>query len=929
MADENKSIQLDPTAHPGAMVCLCLSPEQQQALRGAAGLPDAEADHITLCYLGPDAGVLVEQKNAIVAGLTSLAECTAPLNGTIGGVARFAASESSDGQDVCVALYDCACLPDLRQAVCACCGGSPSEHGFIPHITLVSIAPGAPLPVEQLERAPLTFGAISLIWGGERIDLPLMGGTMAEGSPAEEALETPAEEAAEMKGAQVNAKDEGIVAKIGAAGGNRGDEILVWRHKETGKWAVSVGDWASSETIDAIRKVLGDDAEIDAEWRPGDDYEAVKTLGAERAAALIPEEDEADDDAAKDDTSARAMGGAVKSLADDSYRVRTRGIVWGGHDLEGDSLVRGQTDLGATRSFVGMPVYYDHAERGIKSQIGVVTDVDEDEQGITFDIELDRSRKYVEDIRALARQGVLGSSTSAIPHLVRRRRGVIKRWIAGEISLTPEPMEPRTHPAFAGKAVLQEETSMGEETKPNEAQTAGADVARLETEIAGLKATHADEVKSLRTALSTAEAASTALATEVKSVRTDLDAVRSLPAVKNRDPHAAAEALGGAIGGGMNALAGVPNGYHYFKALTMISYPGQPTKQTEYPEGIFGGFVKAAFMANKPSPAVQRDAIKALTDVYGVSMESDAAKALGTQAGVSGAFLIPEQFIPTLMMIAQQNDVLYGRTMVIPADGGEIVIPALDPSTAFAEGQSAYYGGVSISWGSDDADPAATEPKFKQVRLKTNSMKAFTRVKNALMMRSAIAIDAVVSNLLGGAIGRARDYAILRGTGVGQPLGVLNSPATIDVGGSAIDFATLTGMEDNVIPERDDNYVWIIHSKKRSAIWALQQTNNTLVTILPNLRDRPSTVLLGRPIAWTDKTPFASGDVSNTVNLIDPSMIVVAEFQGLALAVSDQARFEQDETVIRAIMSLDAQPWLINKVAVTSTPDYVSGFITI
>ena len=123
--------------------------------------------------------------------------------------------------------------------------------------------------------------------------------------------------------------------------------------------------------------------------------------------------------------------------------------------------------------------------------------------------------------------------------------------------------------------------------------------------------------------------------------------------------------------------------------------------------------------------------------------------------------------------------------------------------------------------------------------------------------------------------------------------------------------------------------MWIIHSKKRSAVWSLQQTNNALVTLLPNLRDRPTTNLLGRPVLFTDKTPYTNGSVTNTVNLVDPSMYVVSEFQGIALAVSDQARFEQDQTVIRAIMSVDGQPWLTNKIAVTSTPDYASGFVTI
>lgn len=861
MNTDTKAIQpIDPAAHPGAMACLCLSPEQQQTLRDAAGMPDAECDHVTLVYVAGEAAEIEANKNQLLTGLAQIAQTTAPLAGEIGGVARFAASESSEGRDVCVALYDCPALPTLYSAICCClesCGiEPPAEHGFTPHITLAYLDSGAAMPVEQLDRAPLMFDALSLIWASERIDLPFQAqyanGVMEDG-------------------------------------------------KALGTGSIVAG----------------------AALVPDDDAE--------------PDDDDPNEARENEKPASIARGGAVKSLPDNPYRLRTRGIVWGGYDLLGDQFVRGETDLGAKRSFVGMPVYWDHsdfsAKNPIKSQIGTVVYADEDDRGINFEIELDRSKRYVDDIKALERAGALGSSTGAIDYLIKRRQGKLKRWIVGEISLTPEPMEPRTHAALAGKSLAQGEHTMGG-TQPNEGQAAGADIARLDTEVKALRSAldeRTTEAKGLKTALADSEARNTALATEVKSVRTDLDEIRSMPAVKNRGtPQATAEALGGAIGGGLNARADeAPNSYHNFKALTMVSHPGSPTRMTMYPEGVFGGFVKAIFNTYKPSPGIARDAIKALEEVYGASCDTDAAKSLGTQAGVSGAYTIPEQFIPTLMMIAKQNDVFYGRTMVIPADGGEIVIPALDPSTAYSEGQSAYYGGVTVTWSNDDAAPTLTQPTFKQIRLKTNALKASTRIANQLMMRSAVAIDAVVSNLLGGAIGRARDYACIRGTGLGQPLGFINSPAAIDVGGSAIDFTTLAGMEDQVIPERDDNYVWIIHSKKRSAVWALQQTNNTLVTLLPNLRDRPTTALLGRPIAWTDKTPFVSGDVSNTINLVDPSMYVVAEFQGIALAVSDQARFEQDETVIRAILSVDGAPWLTNKVAVTSTPDYVSGFVTI
>lgn len=841
-----KAVAIDPEAHPGAMIALMLSDEQRALITtGVPGRVVREADHCTLVYLADDAAALIAAKPAIVAALAEHAATLPPLSVRLNGYGRFA----GDGVEYpLVLLLDAPALDALQAGLADCLTaigvGQAPRHGFTPHVTLSYLPADAPLPQPDPEvwagERSLLFGALSLVWAGERIDLPMLG-----------VEETPAEEA---------------------------DEVTTEGRFLT---EADIRDYDDAQS-DLEADLEADRARLAARFTP-DEMATLEQLGLVYAAP------------------------AMKSLAapdpENPYLLRKYFVVWGGRDLVGDTFTR-ETDLGLSRSLKGMPVYYDHAQRGIKSQVGwIIDDGEDDGDGIVVSIELDRNRRYVADLIAMERAAGLGSSSAAPPHLVQRRSGSIKRWIAAELSLTPTPAEPRTlalkslpESATEGDPAPQQESPM-DDVSTSTAPDSAADVA--------------------------------ALRGEITAVRAELTELKSMPAVaKQRDPLKAVEELGGAVGGGMQARASeydASGRYHYLKS---VSRPGAPARTDLYPEGVFGGFVKALFMA-QTSISHSRDAMKALKDMYGADPDSPAAKSLGTQAGVSGAFMIPEQFIPMLMQIAAQSDVLYGRTMVIPADGGEIVIPALNHGGSFVAGQSQYFGGVSITWGDDDADPSDTQPNFKQVRLKTNAMKAKTRVKNSLLMRSAITIDSVVSQLLGAAIGRARDYAILRGTGQGQPLGVLNSPATIDVGGSAVDFATLAGMEDNVIPERDENYVWVIHTKKRSSIYSLQQTNNTLVTFLPDLRGKPQAVLLGRNIAWTDKAPFTSGDVSNTVNLIDPSMIVCAEFQGIALAVSDQARFEQDETVFRAICSLDAQPWLTDKIQVTSTPDYVSGFITI
>jgi HK97 family phage major capsid protein len=137
----------------------------------------------------------------------------------------------------------------------------------------------------------------------------------------------------------------------------------------------------------------------------------------------------------------KSYGSGVKAVGD--YVVRGRGIVYGGKDLTGDVFTK-STDLGDTRSFVGTPVYYDHGLGSIRGQIGTVKAWTPVGDGIDVQIELDKRLDYIDDVMKLVKSGALGLSTGALSHLVVRQDGELKRWVVGEISLTPTPAEPRT-----------------------------------------------------------------------------------------------------------------------------------------------------------------------------------------------------------------------------------------------------------------------------------------------------------------------------------------------------------------------------------------------------------------------------------------------------------------------------------------------------
>lgn len=132
----------------------------------------------------------------------------------------------------------------------------------------------------------------------------------------------------------------------------------------------------------------------------------------------------------------------VLSATADTYRIGGYGVLFGGADLDGESFTP-ETDY-QLELVPRKPVYYDHAQRDIKTPLGVTAAVTADDDGLWIEAELDRSRVYTERVMALIHAGRLGWSSGSVAHLAQREGGIIKTWPVVEFSLTPTPAEPRT-----------------------------------------------------------------------------------------------------------------------------------------------------------------------------------------------------------------------------------------------------------------------------------------------------------------------------------------------------------------------------------------------------------------------------------------------------------------------------------------------------
>jgi broad specificity phosphatase PhoE/2'-5' RNA ligase/cation transport regulator ChaB len=135
--------------------------------------------HLTLAYLGKSEEVNANLLPALETTLKTFADRHAPVMGELGGPGRFAATEHSDGKDVCIAMFESKDIQDFRRELVEAleaAGFAPRKNfGYTPHTTLAYIDPAADLPVQRVDPIPVTFGSVVLCVGRDRKEFPLTG----------------------------------------------------------------------------------------------------------------------------------------------------------------------------------------------------------------------------------------------------------------------------------------------------------------------------------------------------------------------------------------------------------------------------------------------------------------------------------------------------------------------------------------------------------------------------------------------------------------------------------------------------------------------------------------------------------------------------------------------------------------------------------
>jgi HK97 family phage major capsid protein len=301
-------------------------------------------------------------------------------------------------------------------------------------------------------------------------------------------------------------------------------------------------------------------------------------------------------------------------------------------------------------------------------------------------------------------------------------------------------------------------------------------------------------------------------------------------------------------------------------------------------------------------------------------------KDLVENVGASGGFLVPIEQRETMFSIPAPEAIVRPRATVVPMRRRQIQWPVLD-QTNTTSGRPAWFGGVRALWTEEGEYKTETDPAFRQINLVAHKLVSLTEASDELLDDSAIALEALLTQLFTGAISWYEEEAFINGTGAGQPLGVIGAGATFVQGRAA---AGAVGLVDiiNMLEHSYGNPVWLI---SRSVLPSLMQLNgpaaNPSYVFMPSARDGMPGTLFGYPVFYNEHCPIlgSRGDVG----LYDFRYYLIGDRQATTIDSSKHDKFRYDLTVWRGVHRVDGQPWLSQPIYMSDGSTQQSPFVVL
>ena len=222
--------------------------------------------------------------------------------------------------------------------------------------------------------------------------------------------------------------------------------------------------------------------------------------------------------------------------------------------------------------------------------------------------------------------------------------------------------------------------------------------------------------------------------------------------------------------------------------------------------------------------------------------------------GPDGGFVIPPAFQDGIMEIVFAPDSFAGRCDPHRTTGRQLTIP-FDPNAVYAP------GGIKASWRGEGETGTQTKVEIEERELKLECVTGIVPI-TAEMLEDSPNIGDYVQRGLGRAVDWALTSAIMRGSGVKRPRGILAGDPSVpadkagriivpkEVGQAAgtVVYKNILKMWAKLNGMCRMNAVWVITQDVETELLTMTGPDNKLIYSPVPLNEKPYTTLLGRPV---------------------------------------------------------------------------------
>jgi HK97 family phage major capsid protein len=281
-----------------------------------------------------------------------------------------------------------------------------------------------------------------------------------------------------------------------------------------------------------------------------------------------------------------------------------------------------------------------------------------------------------------------------------------------------------------------------------------------------------------------------------------------------------------------------------------------------------------------------------------------------------GGFLVQTDFSSKMLQDVFQTGILASRCQRVTISGNSngTKMNGVD-ETSRATGSR--FGGIRGYWAGEADEKTKSKPKFRQIELNLKKLVGLCYATDE-MLDDAAQLEGVIRNGFVSEFGFLLDDAIVNGTGLGQPLGILNSGALVTQtaesgqGNNTVIGKNVIKMWSRLFPSSKANAAWFINQEVEPQLQQMSLGDGTsfgqLVYTPPGgLSGAPYGTLFGRPVIPIEQCQ-ALGTAGDIILADLSNGYILAEKGGIKSDMSIHVRFVYDESVFRFVMRVDGQP---------------------